>query len=222
MRFKPTEMAMNPNKINILSIDGGGYRSIMSVIILMELELRTKRNITSLFNMVGGTSTGAILAAALNFPTWLNPKKPKYNSKDLLTLFNKNVVKMFTNDTTLNPQYKYDKLFSFIDMQLFGKPKYDGQNRERVLEKQFQLRQMDTSIRQLLIPTFDANQDSTVWFDSSWYGEDSQKNYITLSEAQIESNEEDFSDLQKIEIEDWKFTDVIQASMGAPNIWATM
>jgi len=42
---------------------------------------------------------------------------------------------------------------------------------------------MDTSIRQLLIPTFDANQDSTVWFDSTWYGEDSQKNYITLSEA---------------------------------------
>lgn len=91
MRFKPTEIAMNPGKINILSIDGGGYRSIMSVIILMELELRTKRNITSMFNMIGGTSTGAIIASALNFPTWLNPKKPKYNSKDLLTMFNKNV-----------------------------------------------------------------------------------------------------------------------------------
>lgn len=102
MRFKPTEIAMNPNKINILSIDGGGYRSIMSVIVLMELELRTKRNISSMFNMVGGTSTGAILAAALNYPTWLNPKKPKYNSKDLLTLFNRNIVKMFTNDHKFN------------------------------------------------------------------------------------------------------------------------
>lgn len=44
---------------------------------------------------------------------------------------------MFSNDSTISEQYNYDKLFSFIDMKIFGKPKYDGKNRERVLEKQF-------------------------------------------------------------------------------------
>lgn len=72
IRFKPTPSQMNPNTINILSIDGGGYRNIMSIIFLMELELRSKRNASSMFNMVGGTSFGSIVAACLTYPTLLN------------------------------------------------------------------------------------------------------------------------------------------------------
>lgn len=75
---------MNPNKINILSIDGGGYRNIMSIILLMELELRSKKNISAMFNLMGGSSFGAIIAACLNYPTLLNLKKPKYMTKDIL------------------------------------------------------------------------------------------------------------------------------------------
>jgi len=47
---------------------------------------------------------------------------------------------------------------------------------------------MGNSIRQLLIPTFDANQDSSMWFDSSWYS-DKKKEYIPLNEVSIEENE---------------------------------
>ena len=75
---------MNPNKINILSIDGGGYRNIISIILLMELELRSKKNISAMFNLMGGSSFGAIITACLNYPTLLNLKKPKYMTKDIL------------------------------------------------------------------------------------------------------------------------------------------
>lgn len=80
---------MNPNKINILSIDGGGYRNLISIIILMELELRSKRNISSMFNMIGGTSFGSIIAACLNQPTLLNSKKPKFMTRDIMSFWNR-------------------------------------------------------------------------------------------------------------------------------------
>ena len=52
---------------------------------LMELELRSKRNISSMFNMVGGSSFGAIIAACLTYPTLLNKKKPKFMSRDIMS-----------------------------------------------------------------------------------------------------------------------------------------
>jgi uncharacterized protein len=49
----------------ILSIDGGGMRGTIAVAMLAELERMTGKPCQELFHMVGGTSTGAIIAAAL-------------------------------------------------------------------------------------------------------------------------------------------------------------
>ena len=96
---------MNPNSINILSIDGGGYRAIIPLIFLMELELRSKRNISSMFNMVGGTSFGGFIAACLTYPTLLNKKKPKFMSKDILSIWNRKIPKVFSNEQMFYSDY---------------------------------------------------------------------------------------------------------------------
>ena len=66
--LKPTA----PRGVRILSLDGGGIRGVMSVIILKELENRLQQKlgnsevlIGQFFNFIGGTSTGAIIALAL-------------------------------------------------------------------------------------------------------------------------------------------------------------
>lgn len=94
----PTPSHQNPNTINILSIDGGGFRNLISIIFLMELEQRSRRNVSALFNMVGGTSFGAIIAASLCCPSILNPKKPKYSSQELLNIWVKELPKIFSDD----------------------------------------------------------------------------------------------------------------------------
>ena len=72
---------------NILSIDGGGIRGILPGIWLCELEKRTQKPIACLFDMVAGTSTGAILGASLTLP---DPcKGPKYSADE--------IVKIYTN-----------------------------------------------------------------------------------------------------------------------------
>ena len=52
----------------MLSIDGGGIRGLIPALVLEEIERRTQRPIARLFDLVAGTSTGAIIACALTRP----------------------------------------------------------------------------------------------------------------------------------------------------------
>ncbi len=56
----------NPSgKKVILTVDGGGMRGMIAIAMLAELEAMTGKPCQELFDMVGGTSTGAIIAAGL-------------------------------------------------------------------------------------------------------------------------------------------------------------
>lgn len=46
----------------------GGIRGIIPALWLAEIEKATKKSISCLFNMISGTSTGAIIAAGLSAP----------------------------------------------------------------------------------------------------------------------------------------------------------
>lgn len=55
---------INPTgKKMILSVDGGGLRGMLSIAILAELEKMTGKTCPQLFDMVAGSSTGAVIAA---------------------------------------------------------------------------------------------------------------------------------------------------------------
>jgi predicted acylesterase/phospholipase RssA len=54
--------------MKVLAIDGGGIRGLIPALVLAEIEARTSRPISSLFDLVAGTSTGAILACGLTRP----------------------------------------------------------------------------------------------------------------------------------------------------------
>src|ERR687887_2923433 len=54
--------------VKVLAIDGGGIRGLIPALVLAEIERRTQRPIARLFDLVAGTSTGAILACTLTQP----------------------------------------------------------------------------------------------------------------------------------------------------------
>jgi patatin-like phospholipase/acyl hydrolase len=54
--------------VKVLAIDGGGIRGLIPALVLEEIERRTGRGVAELFDLIAGTSTGAILACALTRP----------------------------------------------------------------------------------------------------------------------------------------------------------
>lgn len=54
--------------MRVLAIDGGGIRGLIPALVLAEIERRSRRPIARLFDMVAGTSTGAVLACVLTRP----------------------------------------------------------------------------------------------------------------------------------------------------------
>lgn len=69
----------------ILSIDGGGIRGIIPAIVLSEIERRSGQPIVSLFDLIAGSSTGAILAMGLTVPD--EQGNPRFTAEDMARLY---------------------------------------------------------------------------------------------------------------------------------------
>ena len=54
----------------ILCLDGGGIRGLIQLAVLQELENRTGKSVTELFDWIVGTSTGGIIALAMVYGTY--------------------------------------------------------------------------------------------------------------------------------------------------------
>ncbi len=93
----PIEMvppAPQNQDIRVLAIDGGGIRGIIPAVILAEIEARTERPIAKLFDVIVGTSTGAILAMALTSP---GPTAGtiRHSAQDLLRMYHDHGEEIF-------------------------------------------------------------------------------------------------------------------------------
>ena len=69
----------------VLSLDGGGIRGVIPAAILSYMESATGQPVSSLFDLIVGTSTGGILALALSAPD--AEGKPKFTAQQLETLY---------------------------------------------------------------------------------------------------------------------------------------
>ena len=102
MRLRDSKRSwLKPLKFSILSIDGGGIRGLMSSLIVAEIEKKAKaRNpyfgsAASLFDTMGGTSTGGILVAGLSLPEYEGSNKPKYSAMDISKLYENEGERIF-------------------------------------------------------------------------------------------------------------------------------
>lgn len=121
-RYETTQ----PRKI--LALDGGGIRGVLSLEILLELEtqLKTALNagdnfrLSDFFDYIGGTSTGAIIAAGLSLGKSAQEMLDFYEQKGA-AMFDKafllNKVKYFYNDGPLLKELKNTFGAGNIDLQ---------------------------------------------------------------------------------------------------------
>lgn len=137
----------------VLAIDGGGVKGIIPARILQEIEERTGKPISELFDMVGGNSTGSILAAGLSIPDPNDPTKPKFSAKDLKGIYFEDSPKIF-------PETRFRQLLHVLPGT---NGFYDAEPLEDTLKKNFGDAKIKDALTHLMIPAVDIKKYRPIW-----------------------------------------------------------
>lgn len=81
-------------KVRILSIDGGGARGIIPIVILEYIENKIQEivgnervKLSNFLDFVGGTAAGAVITGMITTPDYTNQSKPAYTASEMIDLF---------------------------------------------------------------------------------------------------------------------------------------
>ncbi|WP_341811551.1 patatin-like phospholipase family protein [Wolbachia endosymbiont (group A) of Oxytorus armatus] len=135
----------------ILSVDGGGIRGIIPAIILAEIESRTKKPISQIFDLMAGTSTGGIIVAGL-----CKSNKLQYSANDLVELYQEYGAYIFQSS------FWRKSIASWLSGS-----QYSYRNMEFILNKYFGESTMADVASNLLLTSYDIH-NSCEFFFKSW------------------------------------------------------
>ena len=91
---QPRFLGGKARPVRILSIDGGGIRGILPAMILAELERLCDRPTAELFDLVAGTSAGALVGLAMVTPS--DQGGPKFKAQEIARLYEIGSARVFS------------------------------------------------------------------------------------------------------------------------------
>ncbi|XP_062198214.1 patatin-like protein 1 [Phragmites australis] len=160
--------------ITILSIDGGGIRGLIPATIIAFLEAKLQEldgpdaRIADYFDVIAGTSTGALLTSMLSAPG--ENKRPLFAAKDLNTFYLENGPNIF-------PQRKAGWLTPAANLiGTMRGPKYDGVFlHDKIKGLTHDVKVADT-VTNIIVPAFDVKYLQPIIFSTYEAKNDQLKN----------------------------------------------
>ena len=144
----------NPRIVRVLAIDGGGIRGVIPARIIWEIERRTQRHATELFDCITGTSTGGIIALGLALP---GPDgKPRYWANELAEFYSRDGSRIFYRSY----------LYAIESADGLRRPKYPADSIESWLREKFQEAQLKDALCDVLITSYDIERRRVHLFNS--------------------------------------------------------
>ena len=176
--------------IRVLSIDGGGIRGIIPAIILAEIEKRTKKPVSELFELIAGTSTGGILALGLTKPD--DRGRPHYTAEELISLYEKEGATIFSR----SPWHHIYSLWNLAE------EKYPADGIEGALDGYFGQAHLRDALTETIITSYDIERRLPFFFRSRRAKEDSDYDFPMKKVARATSAAPTYFEPAKIESED--------------------
>lgn len=141
--------------IKVLSLDGGGIRGIIPAMVLAEIENRTRKPISLLFDLIAGTSTGGLLALGLAKPD--AEGKPQFSAADMVRLYENNGREIFSRSCW----YRITSLGFLADY------KYPPDGMKRVYTRNFGRTYLKEALCNVLITAYEIEMRTPFFFRSS-------------------------------------------------------
>jgi patatin-like phospholipase/acyl hydrolase len=143
-----------PFAMRVLSIDGGGIRGIVPATVLAALEERTGRPVCDLFDLIGGTSTGGILALALTRPG--GEHGPRWSAAEIVALYREEGPRIFSRSL--------GKRITSVDGLL--DERYSNRPLREVLERYLGETTVDQALTDVFVTTYDLQARKPKFFKS--------------------------------------------------------
>lgn len=141
--------------VRILSIDGGGIRGIIPARVLAEIEDRSGRPISKLFDLIAGTSTGGIIACALATPTL--DGSPRYSAGHVGELYAREGPRIFHRSL----RHRIRSLEGYLG------PKYDPDALTGILEDELGDARLTDTLTDVLLTAYDLEGRRPYFFKST-------------------------------------------------------
>lgn len=190
-----------PEKINVLSIDGGGVRGIVACTLLAEIEKNTDTRIQNLFSVFTGTSIGGIIAISLLLYN-KNTKTFLYTPHEIMTVLKNNAQAIFKKrwyhgfTQLFRPKYKNTNLKLLLRAIIYGEDEsYTKEIFEKaglnlsikgsksILDRKNDIRtlyELQSIKRRLIVPVYDLISKDTIIFDSFRVNQNSTPRLIDI------------------------------------------
>jgi patatin-like phospholipase/acyl hydrolase len=160
----------------ILSIDGGGIRGLVPAMVLVSLEQKLKERtgnpdmkIADAFDLIAGTSTGAILACGCLCPDLEGEAtKPRFSAEQIKELFVRRGGEIF--DASF-----WQKIYSLRGL---NKERYGAEAIERVMTEYFGNLKLSNLLRPCLITAYDIERRQAMFFTQHTASEQVKNDYL--------------------------------------------
>ncbi len=159
----------------ILSIDGGGIRGIIPALILAEMERRSGKRISDLFDLIAGTSTGGILGLGLVAAN--EDGRPAFTAEELVGFYEKDGPEIFNRSV-------WHRVRSVGGL---GEEKYPSEGIDRTLKDRFAERRLSETLTHVLITSYDIELREPHFFKSLSAASDSRRDFLLADAARATS-----------------------------------
>lgn len=146
-------------KFRILSIDGGGLRGFLPLQVLKHIERLTQAPISDSFDLIAGTSTGGLLAAALTLPSLEDPTKPRYTAASMDKLYLEDGKKIF-------PPAKSKSSKVWRDIRNIFRPRFPDKGRNEVFDAFFGEKRLTDSLKPILLTAYNLRENDSAFFST--------------------------------------------------------
>jgi predicted acylesterase/phospholipase RssA len=140
--------------VRILSIDGGGIRGILPAMVLAELERLAGRPTAELFDLITGTSTGALLGLAMATPD--TEGKPRFKAADVARLYEIGGPRVFSRSVW----HQIQAVGNLVD------EKYPATGIEQVLKRVFGETMLSEALVDALVTCYEVEERAPFLFRS--------------------------------------------------------
>ncbi|MBD3927461.1 patatin-like phospholipase family protein [Nocardioides cavernae] len=127
----------------ILSLDGGGVRGLVPGLILKGIEERARCRTADMFDLVAGTSTGAIVALGLLRPSMTG--RPARTAQEVVDFY------LAVSRTIFRRSWRH----RIVSANGLLGPRYDAAALERSLEEEFGSAMLAEAVQEVLITSYD-------------------------------------------------------------------